>query len=69
MALRLLALAFGIGELLAPRALVDAWMRLATTDDGDVRSWVYTAARIEGVLLVLWALSRSKSTASDAEGY
>jgi hypothetical protein len=59
MALRLLLAAFGLLELLAPRKFVDAMMDLAVTADSDVelRSWVYTVARIEGLLILLWALS------------
>ncbi|QCC47348.1 hypothetical protein [Halobellus limi] len=56
MVLRAVALVFGIVELIAPRRLVDFWMGLATTDDVELRPWVYTAARAEGVVLVLWAL-------------
>ncbi|MFA1611960.1 hypothetical protein [Halobellus rubicundus] len=64
MFLRVTALAFGLAELLAPRRVVDFWMALATDDDGEPRSWIYTAARIEGVLLVLWALTRGRSDGS-----
>ena len=62
MSLRLLALAFGLAELAAPKQFVDYWMRLASDPDSDVelRPWVYTAARVEGVLLVLWALTRRR---------
>lgn len=58
MLLRLAALAIGIAELLRPRAVVDFWMNLAADDDVSLRPWVYAAARIEGLVLVLWALSR-----------
>jgi len=53
-------LVLGIVELLAPRRLVDFWMGVAVTDESevDLRPWVYTAARIEGVFIVLWALRR-----------
>jgi hypothetical protein len=61
MLLRIVALALGLLELLRPRSVVDFWMNLATEgDDVSLRSWVYTAARIEGVVLVLWALRRSR---------
>ncbi|MEF8818756.1 MAG: hypothetical protein V5A31_09250 [Haloferacaceae archaeon] len=58
MFLRLVALVVGLLELAAPHALVDVWMSLATTDESntELRSWVYTAARVEGALLVVWAL-------------
>lgn len=61
MVLRTLALVLGLLELLAPRRLVDFWMGLATKD-GELRPWVYSAARVEGVLLVLWALTRGRGS-------
>jgi len=65
MRLRLAAFVLGLLELLRPRAVVDFWMTLATSDDDvSLRPWVYTAARIEGVFLVLWALRRSRSGSS-----
>jgi len=61
MALRLLLLAVGLGELLAPRKVVDFWMNLATTEsDVELRSWVYTAARLEGLAIVLWVLTAGR---------
>lgn len=53
----------GFVELVWPRRTVDFWMRLAARDGEDVelRPWVYTAARVEGVLLLLWALTRGRS--------
>lgn len=59
MVLRTLAFVVGLVELLAPRRLVDFWMGVAT-EDGELRPWVYTVARVEGVLLVLWALTRGR---------
>ncbi|WP_435066949.1 hypothetical protein [Haloplanus sp. C73] len=59
MLLRLAVLAVGVAELLRPRAVVDFWMDLATADDDvSLRPWVYAAARIEGLVLVLWAVRR-----------
>ena len=60
MVLWMALLVLGIVELLAPRQLVDFWMGAAVTDESevDLQPWVYTAARIEGVLIVLWALRR-----------
>ncbi|SDZ79147.1 hypothetical protein SAMN04488065_0341 [Haloplanus vescus] len=59
MLLRLAALALGVVELLRPRRVVDFWMALATSDDDvSLRPWVYTAARVEGLCLVVWALRR-----------
>lgn len=59
MAGKLLLAALGVLELLFPRRVVDFWMRLATDDEGDLREWVYTAARIEGVLVLLWLGKRA----------
>ncbi|AUG48510.1 hypothetical protein BVU17_13615 [Haloarcula taiwanensis] len=63
MVLRLTLLALGVLELLRPRKVVDFWMGLATTeaDDIDLRPWVYSAARVEGALLVLWVLRQRRS--------
>ena len=63
MVLRLALMVLGVLELLRPRKVVDFWMGLATTDDDeiDLRPWVYSAARVEGALLVLWVLRRSRS--------
>jgi len=61
MLLRTVALLFGLLELFRPHRVVDFWMDLATEGDASVRSWVYTAARIEGVFLVLWALRRLRA--------
>ncbi|MFB6101358.1 MAG: hypothetical protein ABEJ73_02200 [Haloplanus sp.] len=58
MLVRLAALVLGVAELLRPRRVVDFWMDLAAEGDVTIRSWVYTAARIEGILLVLWAVRR-----------
>lgn len=58
MLLRLGLLVLAVVELLWPRQLVDFWMDVATRngDDVELRSWVYTVARAEGVVLLLWAL-------------
>lgn len=55
----------GLVELLFPKRVVDAATRLAyeTPDDVEVRPWLYTAARVEGVvflLLALWRFSRCR---------
>ncbi|EMA10970.1 hypothetical protein SAMN05443574_102187 [Haloarcula vallismortis] len=64
MVLRLALLALGVLELLRPRKVVNFWMGLATTDTDeiDLRPWVYTAARVEGALLVLWVLRRRRTS-------
>lgn len=58
MLLRFALGALGIAELLWPRRTVDFWMGLAAAGDQDVelRPWVYTVARIEGILILLWVL-------------
>jgi hypothetical protein len=60
MLLRLTLLAVGVLELLAPRRFVDFWMDQAVADDEPVelRPWVYTAARLEGLVIVAWILAR-----------
>ncbi|MFB6196534.1 MAG: hypothetical protein ABEI80_10210 [Haloplanus sp.] len=58
MLLRIALLVLGVVETLYPRRVVDFWMNLATDPDGELRSWVYSAARIEGVIIVLWVLGR-----------
>jgi hypothetical protein len=60
MVLRPLLLVLGLLELLVPKRFVDFWMDLAVTPDSDVelRPWVYTVARLEGLLIVLWSLGR-----------
>jgi hypothetical protein len=61
MLLRILAFVVGLLEILVPRQLVDFWMGLAAVDDEvELRPWVYTVARAEGVVLVLWALRRRR---------
>lgn len=66
MILRLALAALGLVEFLRPRQLVDFWMNLAAKGDEDVelRSWVYTAARIEGLVILLWVLGRRKKNES-----
>lgn len=60
MVLRLLLLAFGIVEALLPKRTVDFWMGVAAADDQEIelRPWVYTVARIEGIVIVSWVLSK-----------
>lgn len=54
----------GLVELLWPRRTVDFWMDLATANDEVValRPWVYTAARVEGVLILAWVLAARRRT-------
>jgi hypothetical protein len=66
MAIRLLLLALGLSELLAPEKVVDFWMNLATTEsDVELRSWVYTVARLEGLIIVLWVLAAGRRGGDD----
>jgi hypothetical protein len=59
MVLRVLLLVLGVLETAAPKRVVDFWMNLAAVDDEvELRPWVYTAARIEGVVILLWTLNR-----------
>lgn len=61
MVLRTLLVLLGLAELLAPRRVVDFWMGLAAkSDDVELRRWVYTAARMEGLVILLWALTRNR---------
>jgi hypothetical protein len=56
--LRLAAGALGLAELLFPRRTAEFWVSRALVDGSDVewQPWVYTAARIEGAVLLWWAL-------------
>ncbi|WP_324663668.1 hypothetical protein [Haloarcula sediminis] len=66
MALRILLVVVGLAELLAPRKVVDFWMGLATTDpDVELRPWVYTAARLEGVAILLWVLASGRGNGEE----
>jgi hypothetical protein len=57
MALRTLLAVLGLLEVAFPKPLVDFWMNLAAEDDDvELRPWVYTAARIEGVAILLYVL-------------
>lgn len=68
MVLRVILLALGALELLRPRKLVDFWMRLAANGDQDVelRSWVYAAARLEGLCILLWLFLQRSTDDDDA---
>lgn len=68
MIVRYLAFIIGVLEVVMPRRVVDFWMDRAVTDGDTVelRPWVYTAARLEGVLLVAWALYRFQSSQTEA---
>ncbi|MBP2250966.1 hypothetical protein [Halarchaeum nitratireducens] len=59
---------FGALEVLVPRRVVDFWFALATaeSEDGDVElaDRVYTAARIEEVVILAWLLARRRNRAA-----
>ena len=58
MLLELALAGLGVAELLWPRRIVDFWMDLAAEEDGvELRPWVYTAARAEGLLVLLWVIA------------
>lgn len=63
MIVRSVVFIIGVLEVLLPRRVVDFWMDRAVTDpeNVEVRPWVYTVARLEGVVLVAWALYRFQS--------
>lgn len=69
MVLKPLLLGIGVVEALLPRRMVDFWMGRAAAGDRDVelRPWVYTAARIEGIVIVLWVLSKWIRGTRDAD--
>lgn len=62
MLLRTALAALGVAELLRPRTVVDFWMRLAVEEgaETELRPWVYAVARVEGLLILLWVLRRSR---------
>jgi len=66
MALKSLLLVVGLLELAAPRKMVDFWMDLAVEDDVELKPWVYTVARLEGLLIVLWVLKAGRGGSSEA---
>jgi hypothetical protein len=67
--LRTLAALLGLLELLFPKQLVDFGTRLAyeTPDEIDVKPWVYTAARVEGFVLILFALGKLGGSCGDGD--
>jgi hypothetical protein len=67
--LRALLAVVGLVELLRPRETVDFWMTLAVEDPDavELRPWVYTVARVEGALLLLWALRGRRAAGGQSE--
>ncbi|GAA0198803.1 hypothetical protein [Haladaptatus pallidirubidus] len=66
MLVRLLLTVFGVFEFLFPQNVVDFGMKHSIKDGSDVevQPWVYTVARIEGLVITLWALRRGKKKSS-----
>ncbi|WP_138006938.1 hypothetical protein [Halalkalirubrum salinum] len=76
--LRFLVGVIGLFELCYPRRAVSIWTRIAyeNGEDAEPRSWLLTAAKVEGTLLVLlvvaWPLvgavsDRSADTAAETD--
>jgi hypothetical protein len=67
MILRIALAVFGVVELLFPRRLVDFMMDVTTTGETtyEFKPWVYTLARVEGLVFVLVALRWGKNRAED----
>jgi len=61
MALGLLLLAVGLAELLAPEKVLDRCIRRRRIRPKR-RSWVYTVARLEGLVIVLWVLTAGRGS-------
>ncbi|SFR54882.1 hypothetical protein [Halogeometricum limi] len=64
MLLRALALGLGVVELLRPKEFTDFWLKLVTKGDTEARAWVYPIVRLEGLVFVLWALTRGRGDSS-----
>lgn len=62
MVLRLALGLLGIAEVVWPRRTVDFWMNLAAKGDEavELESWVYTVARLEGILILLWVFAAAR---------
>jgi len=58
MALRIVLAGFGVLEFLFPRQVIDYLMAVTTTGEPtyEFEPWVYTLARLEGLVLVFLAL-------------
>ena len=65
--LRLLFAALGLLEAAFPKRIIDAGTRLAyeSPDEFEVKPWVVTAARVEGLLVALFALRGCRSGDAD----
>jgi lipid-A-disaccharide synthase-like uncharacterized protein len=60
---RIVLVAVALGEVLFPKRFVDSWMSIAARNPEDVelRPWVYTVARVEGLVILLWVLTRGRT--------
>ena len=68
MIFRIVLAVFGVIELLFPRQVVDSMMDVTTTAETtyEFKSWVYTLARVEGLVFVLvafwWGKNRGEGS-------
>ncbi|WP_435358969.1 hypothetical protein [Haloarchaeobius sp. DFWS5] len=68
---RALVFCLGLIEFLFPKRFVDFWTRVAyeTPEEFEVKRWVVTSARLEGLLFVLLALvGMKRGPSADSEG-
>ncbi|WP_138798929.1 hypothetical protein [Halostella sp. PRR32] len=68
MLLRIVLAVFGIVELLFPRKIVDYMMDVSTTAETtyELKPWVYSLARLEGLVFVLVAFWWGKNPDDDS---
>jgi len=68
MILRIVLAVFGIVELLFPRKVVDYMMDVSTTTETtyELKPWVYSLARLEGLVFVLVAFWLGKNRDDDS---
>lgn len=61
---RPLSALYGILALLVPRRLISLWERIAfeETGDAELRSWVVTVARLEGLVFLVSAIRDEQSS-------
>jgi hypothetical protein len=68
MMLRIILVVFGIAEFLFPRKVVDYMMDVSTTAETtyELKPWVYTLARLEGLVFVLVAFCWGRNWGEDS---
>lgn len=66
---RLLLAAFGLAELAFPKPVVEYLTRLAyeSPEEFEIKPWVVTAARVEGLVLLALAVRGCRCGSDDAE--